>query len=145
MMESEPTANKAEYVRRQKQVRNHHCHWPGCTKEVPPAMWGCKTHWFRLPRHLRNRIWAAYRPGQEIDMTPSDEYLAVANEVREWCLENDRGETGLPRNISCGACSGRGRYGVRRLGPCNVERCNWDDADETKQCLRCGGTGQEPR
>jgi len=34
----------------------HTCHWPGCNKEVPPAMWGCKTHWFSLPKRLRDRI-----------------------------------------------------------------------------------------
>jgi len=28
---------------------SHHCHWPGCIREVPPKMWGCSTHWFRLP------------------------------------------------------------------------------------------------
>lgn len=75
---------KAGYVVRQRQTRSHTCHWPGCTKQVPPAMWGCKQHWFALPKTLRDRVWRAYRPGQEITMTPSAEYLAVANEVQEW-------------------------------------------------------------
>lgn len=75
---------KADYVKRQPQTRNHHCHWPGCEKQVPPAMWGCKAHWFRLPQQLRNKIWRAYEPGQETDMTPSAEYLAVAQEVQDW-------------------------------------------------------------
>lgn len=47
-------------------------------------MWGCKDHWFRLPAHLRARIWTEYRPGQEIDKKPSLEYLAVAIAVQEW-------------------------------------------------------------
>ena len=75
---------KADYVRAQPQIRNHECHWPGCTKQVPPAMWGCKRHWFMLPASLRARIWATYKPGQEITMTPSADYLAVAREVQEW-------------------------------------------------------------
>lgn len=75
---------KVEYVRRQRQSRNHECHWPGCTCQVPPAMWGCKAHWFRLPKRLRDRIWDTYEIGQEVDVTPSDEYLAVAHEVQEW-------------------------------------------------------------
>jgi len=33
-------STKADYVRSQGQTRNHHCHWPGCDKQVPPAMWG---------------------------------------------------------------------------------------------------------
>ncbi len=75
---------KADYVRHQPQTRKHHCHWPGCDKQVPPAMWGCKTHWFRLPQTLRNKIWRTYQPEQEIDMTPSAEYLIVAQEVQAW-------------------------------------------------------------
>ena len=75
---------KADYVRSQGQTRKHHCHWQGCEKQVPPAMWGCKQHWFKLPTRLRNRIWATYRPGQEKNMTPSKEYLEVADEVQRW-------------------------------------------------------------
>ena len=83
--------NKAEYVKRQGQTRDHHCHWPGCEKQVPPAMWGCREHWFRLPKRLRDRIWETYEPGQEIDMTPSEEYLAVATEVQEWIRDHING------------------------------------------------------
>lgn len=62
----------------------HVCHWPGCDKPVPPAMWGCKGHWFTLPKALRDRIWATYRRGQEITKTPSPAYMKVALEVQEW-------------------------------------------------------------
>lgn len=62
----------------------HECHWPGCGKPVPPAMWGCKPHWFKLPLRLRNRVWATYKPGQEITKTPSPAYVKVALEVRTW-------------------------------------------------------------
>lgn len=76
--------SKAAYVKAAKQTRAHTCHWPGCTKQVPPAMWGCAPHWFRLPKALRDRVWTTYRPGQEISMDPSAAYLAVANEVQAW-------------------------------------------------------------
>lgn len=66
----------------------HHCHWPGCTKEVPPKMWGCKEHWFTLPKSLRDQVWATYRPGQEITKTPSAAYLHVADKVQQWIREN---------------------------------------------------------
>jgi hypothetical protein len=47
-------------------------------------MWGCKPHWFKLPKVLRDAIWAAYRPGQEIDKKPSDRYIATAALVQNW-------------------------------------------------------------
>jgi len=78
---------KADYVRNEagrNETFEHHCHWPGCEKKVPPAMWGCKTHWFKLPAGLRAKVWATYRPGQEVTKDPSDKYLAVANEVQAW-------------------------------------------------------------
>lgn len=81
------TARKADYVKRAPKGSGHHCHWPGCTAEVPPAMWGCKKHWFRLPLFLRSAIWRTYQPGQEITKTPSAEYIAVARKVQEWIAE----------------------------------------------------------
>ena len=63
---------------------SHTCHWPGCTKEVPPALWGCRMHWFALPKHLRDEIWRTYRPGQEITKTPTAEYIESAKVVQRW-------------------------------------------------------------
>lgn len=65
-------------------MSKHLCHWPGCTREVPPKLWGCKAHWFQLPGALRGRIWATYVPGQEINKTPSPEYVAAAKAVQDW-------------------------------------------------------------
>jgi len=79
---------KADYVRGQGQTRKHHCHWPGCDQQVPPAMWGCKKHWFKLPQRLRNEIWAAYRPGQEVNGTPSREYIEVVKRAQDWIAKN---------------------------------------------------------
>lgn len=79
---------KVRYVKRQGQSREHQCHWPGCTTQVPPAMWGCRNHWYSLPKALRDKVWATYRPGQERTMTPSPAYLAVAREVQEWIAKH---------------------------------------------------------
>jgi hypothetical protein len=62
----------------------HECHWTGCNRIVPPAMWGCREHWFKLPKLLRDQIWKEYVPGQEITKTPSLRYLAVAALVQGW-------------------------------------------------------------
>lgn len=66
----------------------HTCHWTGCDQEVPPRMWGCRRHWFMLPRSIRDKIWAAYSPGQEARRDPSPAYLAAANEARDWITEH---------------------------------------------------------
>jgi len=70
----------------------HTCHWPGCGKRVPPRMWGCKPHWFKLPPPIRRRIWATYVPGQETRKDPNDSYLLAAREARDWAKEQDRKE-----------------------------------------------------
>lgn len=76
---------KRRHVLRQGQSRPHTCHWPGCEAQVPPAMWGCKPHWFKLPKSIRDRIWAAYVPGQESGAADvSDEYLKAAREAEMW-------------------------------------------------------------
>lgn len=75
---------KRAHVRAAKQDRGHTCHWPGCERQVPPAMWGCKPHWLRLPHRLRLRIWDTYEPGQEQRMDPSEDYLEAARAVQEW-------------------------------------------------------------
>lgn len=88
-------SSKVDYVLRQRQTRQHVCHWPGCEQQVPPAMWGCKAHWFALPLALRNKIWKAYRPGQEIDMRPSEAYLEAARAVQDW-IATEQGRPGRP-------------------------------------------------
>lgn len=62
----------------------HRCHWPGCDERMAPAAWGCRRHWFMLPKGLRNRIWRAYHPGQEATKTPSADYIVVAREAQDW-------------------------------------------------------------
>lgn len=77
-------SNKVDYVRSQGQTRKHHCHWPGCAKQVPPAMWGCSAHWFALPAGIRSRIWSTFKPGQEVNGTPSAAYIEAANAAQTW-------------------------------------------------------------
>jgi hypothetical protein len=81
-------SDKVEHALAATQDRRHACHWPGCGKQVPPAMWGCKAHWFALPKALRDRIWDTYEIGQEVTMTPSAEYLAAAHAVQLWIEEH---------------------------------------------------------
>ena len=79
---------KRTYVRSQTQTRDHECHWPECKSQVAPAKWGCKKHWMMIPTYLRAKIWETFRPGQEIDMRPSREYMKAAHEVQDWIKLN---------------------------------------------------------
>ena len=90
---------KVRYVKSQGQTREHVCHWPGCAVQVPPAMWGCTSHWYSLPQRLRNKIWATFRPGQEKTLTPSADYLAAAREVEAWIAENSKPSAGQQKPL----------------------------------------------
>lgn len=86
--DDEPRSAKVVHVKAARQTRDHGCHWPGCGKQVKPVFWGCFPHWMTLPKDLRDRIWDAYRSGQEVDMTPSKEYLEAAEAVQNWIREH---------------------------------------------------------
>lgn len=60
---------------------SHTCHATGCKASVPPEMWGCKRHWFMVPKKIRDRVWATYRVGQCDDMSPSREYCLAARDA----------------------------------------------------------------
>lgn len=88
----ESLAAKRHHVKASRQTRRHVCHWPGCEVQVPPAMWGCKTHWFKLPKRLRDRIWHTYEAGQEERLDPSPEYLEAAKLAQRWIDSYLKGE-----------------------------------------------------
>jgi hypothetical protein len=67
----------------------HSCHWPGCGKSVPPKLLMCARHWAMLPMTIRSRVWATYRPGQEVDKNPSREYIVAARAAQEWALDHE--------------------------------------------------------
>lgn len=79
---------KRPLVRQRPQISLHLCHWPNCKTSVPPRFWGCKRHWFKLPSNIRRKIWATYRPGQEIDKRPSEEYIEAALEAQHFAFKH---------------------------------------------------------
>jgi len=58
-------------------TRPHTCHAIGCSVHVPPRMLMCARHWRMVPRKTQITVWNEYRPGQEIDKSPSLGYLAI--------------------------------------------------------------------
>ena len=69
---------------RYRDRHNHRCHWPGCDLNVAPRFWGCKKHWYKLPKRIRDRIWDTYVHGQEITKSPTREYIEAAREAQAW-------------------------------------------------------------
>jgi hypothetical protein len=43
-------------------------------------MWGCKTHWFTLPKEIRDAIWQGYRTQGKL----SPEWIAANDRAIEW-------------------------------------------------------------
>lgn len=59
-------------------MSDHTCHAKGCKKVVPPRLLMCLPHWRKVPADLQARVWATYRPGQEVLKDPTPEYLEAA-------------------------------------------------------------------
>ena len=76
--------DKVTHVKAANQSRGHVCHWPGCGVQVPPAMWGCTSHWYKLPKGIRSEIWRTYEIGQEESGDVSEEYHHAARHAQEW-------------------------------------------------------------
>ena len=64
-----------------KAMPEHTCHATGCDKRVPPKMFMCRTHWYKLTQAHRDAIWFTYRPGQENTKDPSLAYLSAARDA----------------------------------------------------------------
>lgn len=56
----------------------HTCHAVQCPTDVPPKLLMCPKHWRMVPRQLQRNVWSHYRIGQEIDKSPTREYLDAA-------------------------------------------------------------------
>lgn len=67
----------------------HLCHWPGCRQPVPPYLWGCRKHWFKLPIGIRKEVWETYVPGQEERKDPTPEYLVAAAKAEEFGRQHE--------------------------------------------------------
>jgi hypothetical protein len=62
----------------------HTCHNPHCEKEIRPELFACPRHWFSLPVNIRTEIKKHYRPGQEGDKKPSENWLGAARAALEY-------------------------------------------------------------
>lgn len=102
----------------------HRCPWPGCPVEVDHDLWGCRQHWFAVPRELRMRLWQAYRPMQNI-WTVSPLYAEAATAIQTWIAAHIASEG-----------DGKAVRGVGNHG--------WVTPRADGARARCGGPGRCP-
>lgn len=70
------------------------CPHPACNREIPRYMFACSTHWFQLPKTMRDEIWRTYDGGQGVG---TKEYVAAARAAEDWIAEQ---ENKIVRTIS---------------------------------------------
>ena len=88
---------------REEILLTHTCHAANCNKQIPPNMFMCREHWRMVPPLLKSEIWRTYRPGQEIDKTPSPEYLDAAKKAIAAVPAQERPQAEeLPISLSTG-------------------------------------------
>jgi hypothetical protein len=68
---------------------SHTCHATNCAVRTSPEMFMCKRHWFALPKAMRDRIWATYRPGQCDDWNITKGYADAAREAVTFLAEKE--------------------------------------------------------
>jgi len=55
----------------------HRCHAMGCKRAIAAKFLMCGRHWAMVPPNLQTEVYRNYRPGQEIDKQPTQEYLVA--------------------------------------------------------------------
>ena len=46
-----------------------HCQVPGCDDQIDPSRLMCRRHWYRVPKQLRDRVWATWQSGRGTSST----------------------------------------------------------------------------
>lgn len=78
-------------------TNKHTCHAKGCPKNIPPKLLMCLRHWRMVPRELQRAVWATYRPGQEVDKRPSEDYLKAARAAIDAVAAKETAQTAISR------------------------------------------------
>ncbi len=63
------------------------CPVPGCGDLIDPSRLMCRRHWYRVPKHLRDQVWATWRSGHG---THSPEHQDAVRMAIVACQERPR-------------------------------------------------------
>ena len=69
-------------------MNDRYCPWPGCGKNIPQSIWGCKRHWFMLPKDIRDWVLSTYEKGINMHLTPTRAYLDATKAAQDWIVDH---------------------------------------------------------
>jgi hypothetical protein len=72
---------------------NCRCPVPDCGDRIDASRLMCRRHWYRVPKHLRDQVWATWRSGQG---THSREHHDVVRMAIAACQQRPRPTSSLP-------------------------------------------------
>lgn len=52
------------------------CPHPDCKTQKPREQYACRSHWFSLPKNIRDKIWSGYRSSAEKWVSADKEAMA---------------------------------------------------------------------
>jgi hypothetical protein len=58
--------------------RPSRCPVPGCHTQIDPTRLMCRSHWYLVPKQIRDRVWATWRSGQGAFSTEHLETVRMA-------------------------------------------------------------------
>lgn len=76
----------------------HLCHAIGCSNRVPPKFLMCGPHWFMVPIMIRRDVWRWYKPGQEDNLNPRQEWIDAAKKAINHVAQLE-GKQPLPEDV----------------------------------------------
>lgn len=71
----------------------HTCHAIGCSAVIPPRLFMCREHWYKLPYHYRKEVFRYYKAGQEVSKNPSRKYIQAASAAIAWLNKKTKRES----------------------------------------------------
>jgi hypothetical protein len=54
------------------------CPIPGCGDLIDMSRLMCRVHWYQVPKHLRDQVWATWQSGQRTDSLERQEAVRTA-------------------------------------------------------------------
>jgi hypothetical protein len=67
-----------------------HCHVPHCNEQIDPSRLMCRRHWYRVPKQLRDQVWATWQSGRG---TLSSEHQSAVRMAVSACRDRTGSES----------------------------------------------------
>ncbi len=54
------------------------CPVPGCRAQIDPSRLMCRSHWYVVPKHIRDQVWATWRSGRGAHSIEHQDMVRIA-------------------------------------------------------------------